>query len=136
MSNKAIRAALEARLLAMPDGIDRARTHFSNVKYVPVSGQPYQEVTIMPAPPFNYAGTSLRKRLSGIFQVKLAFPYGAGPGLAEEAAERLQAWFPQGLSVEANNVTTRIDRTPDIRPGRVEGDRWVVPVRVTYFANI
>ena len=136
MSNKDIRQALEARLIAMPGGIGQDQTQFENENLEPTNGVPYQRTWLMPGPPFNYGGSSIRKRFQGIFQVDLCFPHGDGSGDVSAAAKALVEWFPQGLSLTANNVTTRVDRTPEEMTGRQEGDRWVVPVRVTYFANV
>lgn len=131
-----IKFALETRLLAMPGGIAVDHTQFENAKYTPVGTEPYQRVWLMPATPFNYGGMTSAHRLLGFFQVDVCWPYGGGAGDAGALADSIAAWFPQGLSVDANNVTTRIDRTPEIKPGRSEGDRWVIPVRVSYFANV
>ena len=136
MSNLAIMSALQTRLLAMPSGIAKAQTAWPGTVFNPTADVPYQRVSLIPAPPLNYSGLSPFKRLSGIFQVDFCYPFGGGSGLADAQADALAAWFPQGLSATANSVTTRVDRTPEIKSGRVEGDRWVIPVRITYFANI
>lgn len=136
MSNLDIAAALETRLLAMPTGIDSANTQFENTTLTPTADVPYQRVWLLPAPPFNYGGRSSAKRLSGIFQIDLCFPYGGGSGDAKAHADAVAEWFYQGLSVAANNVTTHVDRTPEVKSGRVEGDRWVIPIRVSYFTNM
>lgn len=136
MSNLSVSAALEARLLAMPQGIAAAHTQFENTDYTPEGETPYQRVWLLPAKPFNYGGTTKAKRLLGIFQIDLCFPYGGGSGDAKAHAEAVADWFPQGLSVTANNVTTTVDLTPEVKSGRVQGDRWVIPIRVSYFANM
>jgi hypothetical protein len=33
-------------------------------------------------------------------------------------------------------VTVNIERTPEIMPGRVEEDRFVLPVRVRFYSHI
>src|ERR1043165_3775035 len=122
MSLVAIRAGLETRLLAMPGGLSAANTQFEldSELFNPVSGQAYQRVWLMPAAPFNYGGVSKAHRLAGILQVDLCWPVETRSDAAV-AADALAAWFPQGLSVIANSVTTTIGRTPEIKAGRVEG---------------
>ena len=137
MSNSAIRAALTTRLFAMANCIPKEQTEFENdEEFSGTANVPYQRVSLNPAAPFDYSGLPGDKQLKGIFQVSLCFPADAGPGDADDYADTLQAWFAKGLQVTANGVNTRIDRTPEIRQGRREGDRWVVPVRIFYFANV
>lgn len=135
MSLPDIKSALEARLKELPGGIPDAQTQWPGYDLEPTQGVPYQRVWHMPAPPHNFSGLSDRRRYSGVFQVDLCFPYGEGEADADAAAKALEGWFPQGLSLTANNVTTHVDRTPETKSGRVEGDRWVIRVRVTWYAN-
>lgn len=137
MSNSAIRAALTAHLFAMSDCIPIEQTEFENdEEFKATDGVPYQQVSLNPATPFDYSGLPGSRRYQGIFQVSLCFPADAGPGEAEDYADRLEAWFAKGLQVTANGVNTRLGQTPEIRQGRREGDRWVKPVRIFYFANV
>lgn len=135
MSLDVIKSVLEKRLAALPNGIPTKQTQWPNTELKPAQGVPYQRVWHIPAPPFNFSGLSSRKRLAGVFQVDLCFPFGTGEAAADAAAKALEGWFPQGWTETANNVTTHVDRTPEIKSGRVEGDRWVIPVRVTWYCN-
>lgn len=135
MSIVAVRAGLETRLNIMAGRPTDIQWELESEVFTPTVGAAYLRPWLIPAPPFNYGGTTPAKRLSGIFQIDLCWPYDDRENSAP-MADALAAQFPQGLSVNANSVTTRVDRSPEIRSGRVEGDRWVIPVRVTYFANI
>ena len=69
-------------------------------------------------------------------KVSLAYPLGAGPSAATTRAELIRSTFYRGASFTSGGVTVTISRTPEIAPGRVEEDRWVVPVRVRFHAHI
>ena len=135
MSLDVIKSQIEARLIALSGGIPAAQTQWANVAFEPTQGTPYQRVWHLPAPPVNFSGLSTRRRYSGYTLIDLCYPYGAGEGDADAAAKALEGWFYQGLSFTTNSVTTHVDRTPEIKSGRVEGDRWVVTVKVTWFCN-
>lgn len=136
MSNEAILIALQKHLFEMPSGIPATQTAWGSKAFTPTAGVDYQRIWFLPAKPFNYGGLTVAKRLSGVFQVDLNLPFGVDQAEAVARADAVVAWFRQGLSVTANNVTTVVDRTPSQKPGRPEGDRWVVPIDITYFANV
>ena len=133
MSAAAIRQALELRLAAMTPALPTA---VENKKFTPVFGEPYQQVHLLWARPVNPSFGDGFRRLSGIMQVTLQYPIDGGTGDIDERADDIVAFFPRGLSVTASGVTTTIDRTPEVMSGRTEGDRYVIPVRVQFFANI
>jgi hypothetical protein len=72
----------------------------------------------------------------GFLQIDLAYPLNKGPGEATARAELIRSTFPRGASFTASGVTVTIERTPEIMPGRVEPDRFVVPVRIRFYAHI
>lgn len=135
MSTVAIRAVLEKRLAAMVGRPADIQWELAKTVFVPPPGLPYLRNWLLPAAPFNFGGLSTRRRLSGVFQVDVLYPYAEREN-AQPMADAVAAWFPQGFTDTANSVTTAVDRTPEVKSGRVEGDKWVIPVRVTYFANI
>lgn len=132
MSAAAVRAALEVALAAMSPAL---ATAYENANYSPVVGTPYQRVFVLRAAPDNpEIGRFTIER--GIMQISLYYPLGTGPAAAEARAELIRTTFYRGASFTASGVTTIIERTPEISPGRAEDDRWVVPVRVRFFAHI
>jgi hypothetical protein len=74
--------------------------------------------------------------MQGIFQVTLEYPQNVGPSVAEARAKLLADWFYRGLSLTASGVIVTINRASYIMAGFVDGDRWAVPVRIFYSANI
>lgn len=132
MSEPAIRVALEVRLAALTPAL---ATAYENAAYTPVAGTPYQRVALMRAQPANpEAGTF--QQMQGIFQVTLEYPQNVGPNAAEARAKLLADWFYRTLSLTASGVIVTINRASYIMAGFVDGDRWAVPVRIFYLANI
>lgn len=132
MSAVKARQALEVALNAMSPAL---ATAWENAPYTPVSGTPYQRVHVLLAEPANIEfGSSYVEQ--GFMQVSLAYPLGAGSAAAITRAELIRTTFFRGASFTASGVTAIIERTPEIMPGRVEEDRFVVPVRVRFYSHI
>jgi hypothetical protein len=139
MSLVLIRSALEVALAAMSPAL---ATLWENGSYVtaagtagsPVPGTPYQRVFLLPAEPDNpEMGRFTRDQ--GILQVSLAYPLNAGPAAATARAELIRDTFYRGRTFTSGGLSTVIERTPEIAPGRVEEDRWVIPVKIRFYAN-
>lgn len=130
MSLPAVRIALETALAAMSPAL---ATAWENADYSPVEGTPYQAVFLLPAEPDNPEMGRLARE-QGILQISLRYPLGSGPAAAQARAELIRDTFYRGGSFTASGITTTIERTPHILPGRAEEDRWVVPVRVRFYA--
>lgn len=128
-----IRSALETALNSMNPAL---ATAWENAPFTPISGTPYQAVNLLFAKPDNptFGGNMYREQ--GIFQITLFYPLQAGPANAAARAELLRTTFARGLSFINGGITTIIKETPEISPGSVDGDRWMVPVKIRFFANI
>jgi len=133
MSIVAVRSVLQAKLDGMSPALDTA---WENFKYEPITGTPYQAAFVMPATPENPTLGGDRYREKRIFQSSLFYPLDVGTGVAEARAELIKTTFKRGTSMISGTVTVRIDRTPDISAGRVDGDRWHIPVKIRWFAGI
>lgn len=132
MSLAAVRIALETALTSITPAIDTA---WQNVSFTPVVGQPYQRVYLLTAEPDNVEiGPGYTEQ--GIMQVSLCYPLGIGPQDATKRAEQIRATFKRGASFTASGVTVHIDRTPEISPAQIEEDRFVLPVRIRFFAHV
>ena len=133
MSALAVRAALEVALAAINPSL---ATAYENTPFAPAVGTAYQRVTLLLAEPANDEIGGGIYREEGFLQVDLAYPLDAGPKAATERAELLRTTFHRGASFTALGVTVNIERTPEIAPGRVEEDRFVLPVRIRFYAHI
>lgn len=134
MSAVLVRKALEVALAAMTPTV---ATAYENAPFtVPAPTVPYQQAWFLPAPPANpEQGNNLHTE-QGVFQVDLRYPLGAGAAAATTRAELIRSTFYRGASFTASGVTVTIERTPEIMPGRVEADRFVIPVRIRFYAHI
>jgi hypothetical protein len=132
MSIVAIRAALEVALAAMSPAL---ATAYENAPYTPVAGTAYQQVWLLPATPANIEFSSVYRQ-DGLLQVDLKYPLNAGPAAAAARAELFRTTFIRGASFTASGVTVHINGTPEIMPARIEEDRYVLPVRVPFYAHI
>jgi hypothetical protein len=131
MSVVAVRAALETAL----NGMTALATVRENESYTPVSGTPYQQVHILFADPDNLE-YGRRHRELGYMQVKLMYPLQAGTATIAARAELIRTTFYRGASFTSGGFTVIVEKTPEVGSGQVEGDRWAVPVRVRFFANV
>lgn len=133
MSNSLIRIALETALNNMTPAL---ATAFENNSYTPVAGTPYQEAHVLFAEPDNPTMGNTFKREQGIFQVTLRYPLNTGTAAINARAELIRTTFPRATSFTSGGVTVTVERTPHVAPGYRDGDRWAVPVKIRFFANI
>lgn len=131
-TRKDLRTALEARLAAIASPLP---TQYENSAYMPVAGAAYQQIYLLLAEPDN-PETGRFNQQNGIFQINLRYPINNGPGTGEVRAQEIADWFYKGLSLAANGLTVTVNRTPAIGPGAVDGDRYVLPVKVRFYANV
>jgi len=134
MSVVSTRTALETQLATVT--FTGGATAYENVPYTPVAGTPYQACYCLFASPDNPTMGDGFNRILGIFQVSLFYPLNTGPGAAATQAELIKTAFARGSSFTSGTVTVHIDRTPEISTGRVDGDRFHVPVRIPFYADI
>jgi hypothetical protein len=133
MSQSAISNALETRLAAIASPI---ATAWENVNFTPTAGVPYQSVDVLFAEPENPTFGNAFNRQRGLLQVSLRYPANTGRQAALTRAEAIKNWFPRGLSLAASGITTTIERTPEIAKGGADDDRYIINVRIRFFANL
>lgn len=133
MSLASVRAALESKLNGITPSV---ATAWENNRYTPVSGTPYQAAFLLPGEPDNATMGTDHYREVGIFQVSLFYPLLAGPASAASRAELIRSTFKRGSSMVSGSTTVRVNKTPAIGQGRADGDRWMVPVKIQYFADV
>lgn len=134
MSQVSIRRAIEQRLYTM-DAIPFP-TAWQNATFKPIAGIPYQRTEMIPAIPEHASNMSSFTREQGLYQVTLLYPRDGGPNPAEGRFELIKARFPKGLNIVQDGVTVTISGTPYCQTATRDGDRWSVPIRIPYYANI
>lgn len=130
-----IRRALEVALAAMTPTL---ATAYENASFTPPAPSvAYQQAWLLLAPPANLEiGRAGLHRQDGFLQVDLRYPLSAGSAPAITRAELIRSTFFRGASFTASGVTVNISGTPEIMPSRTEADRFVVPVRIPFYAHI
>lgn len=132
-STVSIRAALETALAAITPPISTA---YENAPFTPAQGTPYQHVSLKMARPVPMEQGQRIHRHEGFMDVQLRYPVGAGPSAAQTRAEAICAAFYGGRPITSGSVTVTIDRTPHVAPGWVGDDRYQLPVRIHFWANL
>lgn len=123
-------AALETHLLAIAPAISTA---FENAAFLPVNGVPYQRVSHLLAKPDDLAYTNDVTQDMGVMQVSLMYPIGKGRGEALTRGAVIRNHFSAAPRQLTNGgVTIYITSTPHVSGGLVDGDRWVIPVSITW----
>lgn len=128
-----VRAALETALNAITPAL---ATVWENTAYTPVDGTAYQRVYLMTAEPDNSTYGATYYREQGIFQITLFYPIQTGTKDAADRAELIRTKFKRGSSFTSGSVTVIIDRTPEISQGRIDENRWALPVKIRFYAGI
>lgn len=133
MSVVSIRAALETALNAVSPPI---ATAWENTAFVaPDLETPYQAAFVLFAQPENTEiGPQHVQR--GLFQVNLQYPLAAGTAAVNARAELVRAAFRRGLSLTSGSIRVTIEKTAEIGPGAIVGDRFLLPVRVRFYAPV
>jgi hypothetical protein len=132
MSIGAVRIALEGKLNAMTPSISTA---WENVPFTPTPGTAYQAAYLLPVTENPTMGDDYY-RIDGIFQVNLFYPLQTGAKAAQDRAELIKTAFRRGTTMTSGTVKVIVERTPDIGQGRVDGDRWMVPVKIRFYAEV
>lgn len=133
MSLDKVVQALEQRLAAFTPAI--AVVH-ENENYTPETDTPYMKANTLPADPDNSEMGSKNYFERGIFQVTLFYPIGAGAGDARATAVALREHFKRGTTMTAGGVDVIAVKDPAIARGFNDGDRYVLPISVTFQAHL
>ena len=133
MSQTIIRRALEKKVAtwATAAGIPVA---YENVGFV-AHATAYARVNLLPAQTLSQTLDKLHRGYSGVFQVTLVMPIGAGPAAAETLAASLAAAFPPQTVIVESGVTVYITEPMSPAPAIQDEDRYLVPVSCPYVAN-
>lgn len=133
MSYKLIRDALESQLATLAGGIPIA---WENKQYNPKIGTAFLRVNLLPGKTQNPSFGGIHNREVGVFQVAVTFPVGNGSAAAANWAETIRQGFARGSTFTSSSVVVRILRHPSVAPPLPSPDWFVIPVLITYQADI
>lgn len=125
------KAALEKRLLTLTPAIGLAT---ENKTFTPVANTPYQRISHLPNTPVDHAITLDVTEDRGIFQVSLMYPLDGGRVPADTRAQAIRDLFKPPLVLTEGAAKVQILKTPAIAGGFQDGDRWHVPVSISWQA--
>jgi hypothetical protein len=132
MSIIKIRAALETALNNINPEIETA---WENVPFTPTIGIPFQKCYLLLAEPDN-SEYSTNYFANGYMQIDLFYQLNNGSIDAMTRAELIKDTFKRGNSYYNNGIYVIIERTPEITPAYNDGEFYIIPVKVRFFAHI
>ena len=134
MALDSIKIALET---ALKTAFPTTKIAWENVSTnPPTDGSLYFYVNLLPASTQNPTLGDGFYREAGIMQVTICAPIDKGSGKLYTKAEEIRTVFKKGYTFTSGGYTVNIGRTPSIGPGMRQEDRFVLPVRITYFSNV
>jgi hypothetical protein len=133
MSLLKISAAFEKKLKALDTNFPTA---LENLPYTPVTGTAYQRIRVLPATPVNPTMGDNYHRENGLCEIILFYPVNTGRGTAQAKAEAIKNHFPRGLALTEAGQIIKIDRTPTISAAIQDGDRYALPITISYYSEI
>mgnify|MGYP000877793500 CR=1 FL=1 len=127
MSVIAVRRALENKLAALTPSLPTA---WEGASFTPVTGQAWQQATILRSPPIGMDLAAEAEEMLGDFRIGLFYPAGVGTAAVEARAELLRAHFKPVQRLTEGSVN--VDLVSPVYVGSVTPDEgWIhVPVAV------
>lgn len=132
MSNNRIKQLCETRLKTLAPDFPTA---WENVNFKPPVG-PFQVPTFLFADPDLKGSADAPYIQRGYMIVTLAYPTNQGGGAAQVKAESIRDYFYAGTTIVGETFNVVVETVPDISNGAVEGDRFIIRVRIRFFAHI
>ncbi len=132
MSNSKIKQVVETYLKSLTPDFPTA---WENVNFKPPAG-PFQVPTFLFAEPDNRGSKDSPYLQRGLCTINLAYPTNQGGGAAQAKAEDLKEHFKAGTTIAADDFNVIVEKTPEITGGNIEESRYIVRVRVRFFAYI
>jgi len=132
MSQKAIRAAFEARLAGWADArVPALPVAWQNTEFTP-TGAPYLRAFVLPAATTSRDAAGEHRQYRGLFQVNVVAPLGSGSTLAEQVAAEIDTLFPVNLRMPSQGLLVRV-RTPAAVGQATTGTTdHTVPISLSY----
>ena len=127
-----IKKAFEKRLATLSPAI---ATAYEGISFTPTTA-PYQRTMLVPSQPLNPTMGTEHYREVGSFQVFLNYPANKGSGEAIARASQIRTLFKRGTTLIEDSTEVKILTTPKISGNSIVQDRIVVPVIISYIADV
>jgi len=130
-----VKKAIEKRLATVSGALPTAR---ENMSYTPTVGTAYQRINFLRGAPDDMTQGRRLTRLQGIAQVSLFYPSPAATGTTapDAMAASIAAMFKPVLTLTEGGTKIFFTESATISTGFADGDRWVVPVSIPWYADI
>ncbi|WP_223506839.1 phage tail terminator-like protein [Pseudomonas sp. GL-RE-29] len=136
MSHRTIRQIYEARLAAWAAARTPAlRIAYQGVPLTPNDGETYLAAFTLPAGTSSETLGGDHRAFTGLFQVSVVTPAGAGTGKAEGIVDELAALFPLNDRYAKAGLTVMTLTPLEPGPGVPEGNTWTIAASFQYRAD-
>lgn len=137
MSEQAVRAALETRLLAWAaDQVPPLAVALQNVAFTAPASANYLRAYLMPAQTISRDYAGAHRDWRGIFQVTAVCMPGNGPGHASAILAALDALFPVNLVIVSAGLAVKVLTPASAGVPQQETTEYEVPISIGYHAQL
>jgi hypothetical protein len=123
--------AFVQKLLAIPSLPDVA---LENASYTPTTGTPYLRTKLMPEASTTFSIARSDLKYNGMFQIEAVYPIETGTSQAMNICAIIAQEFMSGAYLEYGDACITIEEPEQLQGYRFE-DRYIVPLRINYYAN-
>jgi hypothetical protein len=135
MTTALIRSAFESSVKAWADAQTLAvQVAFENVEFTPPAAR-YLRVNLLPNQTQSDDLGGAHRRFTGLFQVTACMPIGQGPAGAQAIEAALTALFTTTAPITSGALRIFITEPLSAGPALQEGDRYLVPLTLSYRAD-
>lgn len=135
MSIAAIRSAFEAPLKTWADAqLPPLRVAQQNTGFEQPASR-YLRAFLLPAETESRDIGRANRAFSGVFQVSIVEPIGAGPVGPEAVCDAIAALYPLDAPFVSGGLEIWVTRPLSAAPAISERDRWVIPASLAYRAD-
>lgn len=131
MSQIAIRKAFEKSLIGL---VGKSKISFENVPFSPPASE-YYICKITAGEVRNPTLGDSYHREVGFFVVVVCINKDIGHQQASSFSEAIKSAYRRGTTLVEGDTTVIVDRTPSIGNAYIDGKRYCIPVRISYFTN-
>lgn len=136
MSHKIIRSLLEGRLKTWAAAHSPAlRIAYQNVDFAPTASETYLRAFLMPAGTNSNDLAGAHRLYTGVFQITIVTPSGAGTGAAEGLADELAALYPLNDQLTKTGFSVQVMTPVNSGPEQQEDAAFALPVSFQYRAD-
>lgn len=133
MSHAIIASIYEAKLIAWNNARpDKLKIVFENMAYTPAAGETYLRAFTIPGDTASNTLGGDHRLYTGVFQVSIISPAGAGKAKTNPIAAEIIALFPLYVRDVKNGFVVTPMTPVDVGPGITDDSTYTVPLSFSY----